>query len=255
MKNLMYILGSLFILIGFEIKANDFDLAKKSFSIGAEAYKNGDYEKALGYFLQADSAADGFDINYNLGNTYFKLGEIPETILYYERALKYAPTNEDVRHNLKIANGQIVDRIETIPQSKLKLWWEDFKYSIGPDGWAWISIGWALLAGVMGLLYFLSQGKNRRRIGFFGGLLSIALLIVSFLLASQADEFLNTANAAVVFTDKVDVRSEPRTESTQVFVLHAGTRVKLLSQDGVWYNVEIASGNKGWIQVADLEEI
>ena len=64
---------------------------------------------------------------------------------------------------------------------------------------------------------------------------------------------MNTPNAAIVFTDKVDVRSEPRIESTQVFVLHAGTRVKLLSQDGTWYNIEISSGNKGWIEIAELE--
>lgn len=253
MKQLIYILVFFFTING--LKANDFVQTKEAFKIGTEAYKDADYEKALGYFLQVDSAADGFDINYNLGNTYFKLGQIPQTILYYERALKYAPTNEDVRHNLKIANDQIVDRIETIPQSKLKLWWQDFKYSIGPDGWAWIVIGWACLAILLALIYVLSQGKNRRRIGFFGGLVSLAFMVVSFILANQADDFLNTHHAAIVYTDKVDVRSEPRIESTQVFVLHAGTKVKLLEQDGTWYNIEISSGNKGWIELAELEEI
>lgn len=255
MRNLIYILASFFALYGLDSSANDFSNTKESFTFGTEAYKNGDYKKALGHFLQVDSTADGFDINYNLGNTYFKLGEIPKTILYYERALKFAPTNEDVRHNLRLANDQIVDRIETIPQSKLKLWWQDFKYSIGPDGWAWITIGWAFLAILLALIFVLSQGKTRRRISFFGGLISLAFLIISFLLANQADDFLNTHHAAIVFSDKVDVRSEPRIESTQVFVLHAGTKVQLISQDGTWYNIEIASGNKGWIEIAELEEI
>lgn len=235
--------------------AQSLEDAKSTFQQGNEAYKGGDYETALEQYLLADESVDGFDINYNLGNTYFKLGQMPQAILHYERALKYAPTNEDVAHNLKIANTQIVDRIEAIPQSKLKLWWQDFKYNIGPGGWAWICIGWAFLAALMAVMYFLSQDKNARRLGFFGGIVGVCLLVVSYVLGMQADEFLNTHHAGVVFTDKVDVRSEPRDASTQVFVLHAGTKVILRDKDGDWYKVEIASGNEGWMKAEDLAEI
>lgn len=235
--------------------ANDIDSSKVIFVEASEAYKTGEYEKALNLFLKVDSTAEGFAINYNLGNTYYKLSKLPESILYYERALKFEPTNDDASHNLKVANTLIVDRIESVPQSKLTLWWQEFKYSTSPSGWAWLAVLLAILSVVFFLIFTLSRKKSFKRTGFFTGLLLLILMGSTLVLARQSLEFRNNSTHGIIFSDKVDVRSEPKPGSTQVFVLHSGTKVRLISQDGDWVNIEIASGSKGWVQSSDLTEI
>jgi tetratricopeptide (TPR) repeat protein len=255
MRGLLAILFFALGLISNNLIANDLDSSKVIFEEASEAYKTGEYEKALNLFLKVDSTAEGFAINYNLGNTYYKLNKLPESILYYERALKFEPTNDDASHNLKVANTLIVDRIESVPQSKLALWWREFKYSTSPSGWAWLAVMLAFLSVLFFLIFILSRKKSIKRTGFFTALALLILMGASLVLANQSLEYRNNSTHGVIFSDKVDVRSEPKPGSTQVFVLHAGTKVRLISQDGDWVNIEIASGSKGWVQLEDLKEI
>ncbi len=253
MKHLIYIM--VLLSIGFNADAQDMTTAKTAFEQANEAYKSGNYKEALALYQQAAEDTKGVTINYNLGNTYFKMNKLPESILHYERALKFDPANADALHNLRLVNEMIVDRIDNLPQSKATIWWKEFRYGLGPDGWAWVSIGFAVAAVLLLLLYYTSLRRNSRRFGFFMGTLCLLLMAVTISLAKTAAEYRNLHNSGVIYTDKVDIKSEPRDGSTNVFVLHAGTKVTLLSKDGEWYEVQIASGNQGWMKDLDLEEI
>jgi tetratricopeptide (TPR) repeat protein len=248
-----------FFLISFAISlglgAQQLDYAKDQFNLGNEAYMEGDYEAALNHYLQAEPNTEGLAINYNLANAYFKLGQIPESILHYERALRFDPSNEDVQYNLSLANDLIVDRIDVLPKSKFQIWWRTFRYSLGPDGWGKLCIALSLFAVLLFLLYSLSASSNLRRFGFFGGFLATVFMVLSFTLAQSAENYRYAQKSAIIFTDKVDVKSEPRGGSVNVFVLHSGTKVEILSQEGEWYEVEIASGAQGWIYQDELQLI
>lgn len=251
-----YILFFSFAFVLFEAVASDgLDEARTAFGMGNDAYKNGDYTAALTHYKLADSLSDGAAIDYNLGNTYFKLKKWPDAILHYERALKFNPANEDIRHNLRLANERIVDRIETLPKSRAAIWWEDFRYGIGPDGWAWISVGLAVISVLALLLYWVGKGVGIKRLGFFSGIVFVLLVIAAITLAASAEKHRYTHVSGIIFTDKVDIKSEPREVANSMFVLHAGTKVAILSHDGDWYEISIASGNKGWIAASDLREI
>jgi SH3-like domain-containing protein len=60
---------------------------------------------------------------------------------------------------------------------------------------------------------------------------------------------------AIIMTAKVDVRSEPSDAGTVLFVLHKGTKVKVLNQDNAWSEVRLANGSVGWMPPASLERI
>ena len=229
--------------------------AVTEFELGNDAYRQGDYETALDHYLLAEPQLEGLAINYNLGNAYFKLGQIPESILHYERALKFDPDNSDVLYNLSLTNDLIADRIESLPQSRFSREWESFRYETGPDGWAWISIVWSVLSAALLFLFFLGRGKGWRRLGFFAGVIAAALAIASFSLARSAENYRYSEHAAIVFSQKVDVKSEPRGGSINVFTLHSGTKVHILSKEGEWYQVQIASGNRGWMHQNELRII
>lgn len=253
----MRLIVLILIFIPFIATANESDisLARDQFSKGCEAYKAGEFESALGYFQQAETVSTGFAINYNLGNVYFKLNQIKESILYYERALKYEPSNEDVIYNLRLANDQIVDRIENLPKSNLNRWWRAFRYGMGPDGWGLIALMLAFFSGALFLLYTRKLKSHVRRIGFYGGLIGVILMVLSLSLAQSAKNFRVNDVSGIIFSDKVDVKGEPRAESTNILVLHAGTKVNILKEVEGWYEVEIASGDRGWLEISDIEEI
>ncbi|MFT6998462.1 MAG: tetratricopeptide (TPR) repeat protein [Cryomorphaceae bacterium] len=250
MKKLIVFFSALFVSV--LAIGQSLDYASDQFSLGNEAYMKGDYETALNHFLEAEPNTEGLAINYNLGNAYFKLGEIPESILHYERALRFDPSNEDVQYNLSISNDLIADKIEVLPKSKLQISWKTFRFSLGPDGWAQICIFLAFASVLLFLFYYFSHSKNLRRFGFFCGLLAFIFLILTYTLAVSAENYRYAQKSAIVFTDKVDVKSEPRGGSVNVFVLHSGTKVEILSQEGEWYEVEIASGAQGWIYQDEL---
>lgn len=242
-------------LLLFAVKATVPDETLSAFAKGNEAYGQANYELALEQFKLAQEEAEGFALNFNLGNTYYKLNQIPESILHFERALKFEPANEDARYNLRLANERIADRIESLPKTKFALWWEDFRFGIGPDGWAWISIVLSVFAALFLLLFAFGKNSAFRRFGFFAGLVLLLLVIAAYSLSESASEFRHGRNSAIVFADKVDVKSEPRAGSTDVFVLHAGARVNLLRTEGEWRHIEIASGGKGWVKTEVLEQI
>lgn len=255
MKKRHNILIFAFLLVGCGLFGQDLTAAREAFAAGNAAYKSGDYRAALSYYQLADSNSSGSAIDYNLGNVYFRLGDMPRSILHYERALKYTPSNADVLHNLEVANTKIVDRLKTLPKGKLSRWWDAFSYAFSPDGWARISIFLACIGVGLLICYYLPLGRNMRRFGFFVGIIFLILTAAAFGLAQSAETYLESNNTAIVFTDKVDVKSEPRAKSTNVFVLHAGTKIKLIGTEGDWYQIKIASGNQGWMKKSDLEEI
>lgn len=254
MKKLLFIFAIVLPFIS-PAESTDLNQARDLFEKGTEAYKSGDYESALSFFEQAESKATGFSINYNLGNTHFKLNNIKESILYYERALKYEPANEDVIYNLRLANDLIVDRIENLPKSKLNRWWRDFRFGMGPDGWGSIAIALAFLASILILIYTFRFRPVVRRFGFYGGLIAVVLMICAITLAQSAKNFRMENISGIIFIDKVDVKSEPRPESLDILVLHAGTKVDIIDQDGEWYEIQIASGDRGWLKAETVEEI
>ena len=108
---------------------------------GNAAYEEGNYDQAMSLYRQIEeSGMESAALYYNMGNTYYKMKSYPMAILYYEKALKLDPGNEDIRTNLEIANLAIVDKINVLPQSFIARWWNGLKTSLSADGWAWVSV-------------------------------------------------------------------------------------------------------------------
>ena len=111
------------------------------FADGNAAYNEGNFEQALEMYDNIlASGVESATLYYNLGNTYYKTKEYAKAILYYEKALKLDPSNEDIKTNLEIANLAVVDKINPIPQSFIAKWWNSLKSLFSADGWAWLSV-------------------------------------------------------------------------------------------------------------------
>ena len=47
-----------------------------------------------------------------MGNSYYKLNDIPNSIYYYEKALKLDPNDNDTLNNLAYTQNMLIDKID-----------------------------------------------------------------------------------------------------------------------------------------------
>ena len=64
-----------------------------------------------------------------------------------------------------------------------------------------------------------------------------------------------THSHAIITDPKVDVKSEPKTKSIELFVLHEGSKVIVLGSKNGWIQIQLPNGTKGWLPIETLEKI
>ena len=189
----------------------------------------------------------------NTGDAYFKEGNVPMAILFYERALKLDPSYSDARYNLELMNSMIQDRIDPVPDFILKVWAKDICYIMDSDAWAACFL--VLLAMTLGLvlLFLLAPTAAGRRAGFFTGIVTLLLAVASLSFSIWQKNDYMSADEAIVMRPVTSVKSSPSAEASKdLFILHEGTKVTILDSVGSWNNIELADGRQGWIPSADI---
>ena len=230
------------------------------FEDGNAAYAEGNYGQALTFYNSiVDAGMESADLYYNMGNTYYKMKDYPHAILYYEKALKLNPGDEDIRVNLEIANMAVVDKINVIPQSFIVRWWNGLKTMLSADGWTWLSLAFFALLLVCLFVFLMSRQTGVRKLGFFFGLLVAVCLALSVVFAAEEQRDLNRHDQAIIMTSTVNVKSSPSVQSVDLFVLHEGAKVRVLDtyqskldQDREWNKIKIADGSVGWLPASDM---
>ena len=61
--------------------------------------------------------------------------------------------------------------------------------------------------------------------------------------------------SAVIVSPMVVVKSSPDENSSDIFILHEGTKVKVREELGQWLEIRIADGKQGWLPKNALEVI
>lgn len=220
---------------------------------GNAAYNEGDYDQALTLYNQIEEAGmESAALYFNMGDTYYKMKSYPMAILYYEKALKLDPGNEDIRTNLEIANLAVVDKINIIPQSFLARWWNGLKQTFSADGWAWVSVVVFGLLLLCLFIFLMSRRSGLRKAGFFVGLFMVVCLALSVFFAIDQYRDMKYQDEAIVMTPTVTVKSAPSENGVNLFVLHEGAKVRILESTMGWDKIRIADGSLGWLQTSDV---
>lgn len=221
------------------------------------AYAAEDWQTAIDNWTAIENGGvESVDLYYNIGNAYFKAGDVSRAILYYERAKRLDPSNEDVSHNLEFARSFTQDRIDEIPEIFIEQVGKKICRTFSSNTWTVLFFVFLSLAIVCALLYLLSSGVARKKFGFYSGivLLLISLLCLDFAQWQWSDY--RHDNSAIVMSSVISVKSSPSGESSKdLFILHDGTKVKILDQVGEWNNIELSDGRQGWVRNSDIEII
>lgn len=222
-----------------------------------QAYAEGRWADALAdYDMISGMGLESAALYCNTGDAYYKDGNLPKAILYYEKALKLDPSYDDARFNLELLNSGIQDRIEPVPEFVLKAWSRKVCYIMDSDAWAVCFIVFLALTLAMALMFILSPSVAGRRTGFFTGLVMILFAAFSLTFSIWQKKDYMRADDAIVMRPVTSVKSSPSSEASKdLFILHEGTKVRIIDEVGSWNNIELADGRQGWIPSGDIETI
>ncbi len=226
------------------------------FKDGNQLYQAGQYQAALEKYSQiANLGQESSALYFNMGNCYYKFQDVGRAILFYERALRLSPGDEDVQTNLSIAQLATPDKIERQPDFILTRVVQAYCHILPENIQVGLVLGLylAVMAGL--ILWVLTRG---RRIGSWAGrtslVLAVLLLLAGSSLAGRGWEERNRRDA-VILASKVDVMSAPGAQAVEVFSLHAGAKVTLDRSSGDWVEIILPDRKSGWVKREALEAI
>ncbi len=219
------------------------------FAEGNKQYSDGEYQAAIDTYKGIlSTGVECEELYFNLGNAYYKNGELASAILNYERALLLKPHDKDIKYNLELAYSQTADKFESVGGFFLSNWVISIRNKTTSDTWTYIGIICFILTLLTASLFFFSKSVVFKKAGFYLGIGLLMATIVTLSFGSRQKSKLVNRNHAIVFSPSLTVKSSPDASGTEIFILHEGTKVKILSTLGHWKKIQIADGNIGWIE-------
>lgn len=229
-------------------------------------YNNDNYNRALELYLQvAVEEGSSSDLYYNIGNTYYRLGDLGHAVLNYERALLLNPTNNDAKVNLDFVNDKIQTKV-TENKSFIIQVIDSFIGLQSSNAWAVISVICFILVIIGILLYVFTSTIILRKIGFFGSGIMLLGVLISLICSFAMKSRVEASNKAIILSPSVTLSTVPRIpkdKSEEAFILSAGNKVtivdsisnKLGESYEIWYDVKADDTHRAWLKKEHIERI
>jgi len=217
-------------------------------------YKEGTFEEAIKLYKEIEEKDSvSSTLYYNLGNSYYKLNNVANTIYNYEIALLLDPLNKDAANNLEFARRMTIDNIEELPKTFLQRLEINYLQKLSYNQWAILAIVFSFLAAILFLLFYFSIISNKKRIYFLTSIASFFLLIISVFITYHQYQNTISTKYAIIFSPKISVNNAPTSNSDEVFELHEGTKVSVLDAVDTWKKIKLADGKIGWISTDNIK--
>lgn len=219
-----------------------------------ELYAANNYQEAILLYENILMENPTAEVYYNLGNAYFKMGEVAQSILAYERALRLRPNYADAKHNLRFAEAKIIDNIEDNSQFFLSQWAESFRNLLSENVWFGLSVCLFLIFLIGAFVFAFMHATLIRKIGFHGAWISLVFSIITLCCAFSLHSRDSKREEAIIVQGIVNAKSSPDKSGTDLFILHEGTKVRISDTVSDWAEIHVG-GNIGWINLSALERI
>ena len=218
---------------------------------GINAYHEGHYDRAAALFLNvAETPLENGDLYYNLGNAFYKKGDLGRSVLWYERALKLMPSDPDLQFNHQFVTGLVVDTAEnrSTPLADVFLFW---KHRMSRQATAWAAVSSFV---IFTLIFLIRNVKSSRGLKY--GERTVLAFSVIFILAACYDFYTDRFDRqAVVISEEISVRSGLSDDATELFRLHHGTKVDVHEELRGYVKIRFADDKIGWIEKKNIEII
>jgi tetratricopeptide (TPR) repeat protein len=232
------------LLVAWPARADEFKEANALYDAGKFADAIAAYEK-----IKPKSA----HVLYNLGNAYYRDGQLGQALLRYERAQWLAPRDPDILANLKFTEQRLgVDTVNAAPNT-VRRFLESAAFSRTIDEWSayeLISL-WAMALAIGAGTW----GRKARTVSLSIAAVCFALLLASASALAYRVHDRRASPRAIVLANDTAARFAPLPDSTAHFKLAEGTKVAIRENRGQWLYIERADGQQGWVSANAVARI
>ena len=221
------------------------------FSIGNRYFSIEKYDYALDAYLAILEKVENPDLYFNIGNTYYRQGNLGQAIWAYEKGIQLSPLHKDLKYNLDFVNARVKDRIE-VPKGILFIeMYRTIKRNVKLNDlllWGGIMILLGSFATFFKVFNILDN--------IFAYRMTVILFIFSLLLHMIAlDKYweISDKNEGIIISSIVNVRSAPIDRDEKIiFRIHEGLKVDIVQSQPGWFEIILLDGKKGWIEHQSL---
>jgi tetratricopeptide (TPR) repeat protein len=211
-----------------------FDSANKLYYEGKFADAAAAYDKLV------QSGQRSAALYFNLGNAFFKSGQIGRAIAAYHQAQLLTPRDPDVRANLQFARNQVQGpTLQGAP-------WQKWLGRLSLNEWTLLAAAslWIFL-----LLLALLQWRPTLARPLRNGVLALGLATLLLCSCLGAMVYENSSNRiAIVVAPEAVVRMGPLDTAPNAFTIHDGAELRVLDQREDWLQVTTGPQRFGWVQ-------
>jgi len=226
----------------------------EQFGLANDLFENRQYDSAIVVYESILSPGmESAPLYFNLGNSYFKKGDLGHAILNYHKARRLDPADDDIIGNLEFARRFTSVQMEGVQLNPVSKLFESLVAPYRLSTLAWVSSIFFVLLFVMLTLRF---GLN-----FHGGFIRVGLTVTLILTLSMAllttlkyDREYLTERGVIIAEDSV-IRTGPSVNSDRELDASPGLVVEILDESGEFFNVLFENKRRGWIQKSLLAVI
>lgn len=249
MKQTLIILALMF-CVGISFATNEHCIGIES---GTKAYNEGEFERAIDEWRSCvDNGYENADLFFNLGNAYFRNGNLGFSIYYYKTALKLRPNDEDIQHNLNFAQSMTKDKVENEEENPILSTLFKIHHALSLKVQLFILLGLFWFIAIISVVHVLVRSGRSKNI--CTGVVFCTTIIFGIIGASAAYKIIvaETEITGVVTAKDADVTSAPNDKSQTLNTLSEGTCFSVLSEQGNFVEIQLGESIRGFVKKSNV---
>jgi tetratricopeptide (TPR) repeat protein len=213
-----------------------------------QAYEKEDYAKSIELYEQAASNTKNGLLYYNLGNAYFKSGQIGKALVNYNRARFLAPRDRDINANIQFLRNYRIDKNLIIESPIIKIISSFFHFVSWQEAMFLSATIFFLTIVLIALAIILYQ----RIFGYIA--IGAGVVFLYLFITWQVWQGERSSARAVVVMPEVTLRSGPGLDYKDILIGHDGLEVKIIESRGEYSLLQFPGGG-GWVESISIEKV
>lgn len=212
-------------------------------------YEKGEYDEATKEYGKLSSRGlESGNLYYNIGNCYFKKGELGKAILNYKRASCLIPRDSDLKSNYDYAVYKSESRPLVVPKNWAIRTIEKAFESFTIDELTLLLSAFYVFAAV--LLWIGIFAMPARKYIMF--IVAISFIIFSLGAFGLWQKVSAVGSESVVIAKIADAKFGPFESATTFFQINEGDNVCIIDSKNGWRKIKRADGKIGWVKSSNL---
>ena len=210
-------------------------------------YEDKDFASAIRMYQSIlNRGVESANIHFNLANAYFKSGDLGHAVLYYSKARRLAPGDEDVAFNLEFAKQFSRVQMQGVELNPIRNFLVELVDTYELQRLAWIATALFIIL-LIGMTVRFGLGYNSSSVRILM-VVSAILLVAAGSLTSFKYRYDYLTRRAVIIADESPVYTGASEQSEVELRGAPGLIVEITSESGDFLNVLFENKRRGWIK-------